>query len=572
MITWERSVMARKSRKETPSVSKEITEDLMYTGLKPLTEMSVYRAGLYARLSLESEDNRDRGTIETQMQLCRRFVDCQDDIAIQREYFDISETGTNFDRAGFEEMMNDVKRGVINCIIVKDLSRLGRNYIEAGNYVERVFPFYGIRFIAVTDNYDSLKTNEPILLGVTNIFNEMYVQDLAKKVRAGYLAAWNEGICVAGLLPYGYMKDPGDKHKIIVDSEVADNVRLIFDFVLAGKSYGEIARYFNAKGVLCPKAYKKFKSGVENPTELWSAHTVVNIISNPRYTGDDVHNQYYSSRIGGKVQRENDESEWIVRPNNHEPIITREVFEQATKIRKERVELSKQKENPGMYSARNVNFFKGKIFCKECGSTMYCARHNTAVRYYCGAKTLRRVCKPKFIPDTVVNDEVLRVVHTHINVYTDNLQMIRRLNGKKENCMQFEVFSKEVKRLQKELDKITAIKNDIYEDYVARLIDAEQYIKIKADNEAKEAKLKASLEEMLIEKNKYSVNYKTDEEWDALINSIRDKRTLTKKMVEALISKVTVDRDFNIEVELVYDDMLKDLVSYAKERKEQDDH
>lgn len=217
----------------------------------------------------------------------------------------------------------------------------------------------------------------------------------------------------------------------------------------------------------------------------------------------------------------------------------------------------------------------GRIFMferldKECGGSMYCCRHNKAVRYFCSAKILKKDCNPKYIPDTMINDEVLRVVHTHINVYTDNVEMIRRLNGKKENCLQFEVFSKEVRRLQRELDKITAMKNDLYEDYVAHLIDAEQYLTIKAENLDKEEKLKASLEEMLVEKNRVSVNYKTNEEWDALINSIRDKRILTKKMVDALVSRVVVDRNFNIEVELVYDDMLKDLATYAKEREAKD--
>ncbi|MCF0127757.1 MAG: recombinase family protein, partial [Pseudobutyrivibrio sp.] len=344
----------------------------------------------------------------------------------------------------------------------------------------------------------------------------------------------------------------------------ADNVRLIFEMVIHEKTYAEIARYLNGQGILCPKAYKKWKRGEENPTERWSAHSVVQIIDNPRYTGDDVHNQYFNSKIVKKVQRKNDESEWIIVPNNHEPIVSRETYEAAIRVKKQRAEKAKQVKNPGMYSAKEMYFFKGKIFCKECGCPMYCARHFSSVRYYCSAKHYKKKCNPKFVPDTDINDEVLRVIHTHINVYTDNLQMIRRLNGKKENTLQFEVYSKEVRKIQRELDKITKIKNDIYEDYVARLIDAEQYVKIKDDNEKKEAVLKENLEEMLIEKNRVSVNYKTDEEWDAIINSLRDKRLLTKKMVENLVSKVIVDKDHNIEVELVYDDMLTELVKFAR--------
>lgn len=173
--------MARKSRKTkwNPVVSMEQKSSVT----SPLEQKVCYQAGLYARLSEESEANRERATIETQMDLLRRFAAGQDDMVAVKEYFDISYSGTNFERPGFEEMIQDMRNGVINCIIVKDLSRFGRNYIETGNYIERVFPFFNVRFLAVTDGYDSNKSGEELLMPLKNMINEMYAKDLSKKVK-----------------------------------------------------------------------------------------------------------------------------------------------------------------------------------------------------------------------------------------------------------------------------------------------------------------------------------------------------------------------------------------------------
>lgn len=167
--------MARKSKKDYNNSGQQAV-----TPSAPARNIG-YQVGLYARLSEETEANRQRATIETQMDLLRKFVAENDDMVVAKEYFDISYSGTNFDRPGFEEMIQDMRNGLINCIVVKDLSRLGRNYVETGDYIERVFPFFDVRFIAVTDGYDSNKSGEELLMPLKNIVNEMYVKDLSKK-------------------------------------------------------------------------------------------------------------------------------------------------------------------------------------------------------------------------------------------------------------------------------------------------------------------------------------------------------------------------------------------------------
>ncbi len=562
--------MARKSRKNNyinaPVVNA--TENITKTALvEPVKEAKVYRAGLYARLSFESEDAKERGTIETQMKLLHQFVELQEDIVVEKEYFDISKTGTNFEREGFVEMMSDVQSGRINCIIVKDLSRLGRNYIESGNYVERIFPLYDVRFIAVTDNYDSIKSNEPILVGVSNIFNEMYVRDLSKKVKAGYRAGWMRGDCNSGSIPYGYKRNPDNAKIYAIDEEVAENVRLIFDLILKDKPYCEISDALNEKGALCPRDYKNYKKYGMEPRNQWTAKSIKHILENYNYTGNSVHAQHTCCRIGTRVQKLAPESEWIYVPNTHPAIISMETFNKAQEIMKNRLETYRNRKEPGKYSIKGFNFFKGKIFCADCGGPMYLGRHDMVMRYICGRHHLdRKVCSPRHIPDDVVNNEVLRIIHTHINVYTDNINLIRRINARKQNQDRFSFFGKEIKKLQREMEKNNSFRNALYEDYSSGVIDAEQYLQFKKESEDKDEKYKKLIEELLIERSAYDTSYKTDEEWDALIESFRDKRKLTKQMVDAFVKRIDIDKNGNAIVELVYDDMLEDLIKVAKRK------
>ncbi len=559
--------MARKSRKSNyinaPVASAAVTE----TANESVPAKTVYRAGLYARLSFESEDNRERGTIETQMKFLHQFVELQDDMVFVKEYYDISKTGTNFDREGFEMMMEDIKSGLINCVIVKDLSRLGRNYIESGNFVERIFPLYDVRFIAVLDNYDSLTSNEPILVGVQNIFNEMYVRDLSEKVRAGYKASWERGYCNCGCIPYGYMADPEDYHKYAIDEEAAENVRMIFEMTLKNIGPSEIRDTLIEKGALCPRDYRNVKYRGKEPKSKWTCKGVRQILSNYNYTGNSVHGQFISNRVYKRTQKAVPEEDWIYVPDTHPAIISMETYKKVQEIVKERSRIHSVKKNPGMYSAKELFLFKGKIFCADCGGGMYISRHARVVRYICGRHHRdKSKCMPHHIPDEVVNNEVLRVIHAHINVYTDNINLIRRINARKQNQDRFAFFGKEIRKIQRDMDKNNKFRNSLYEDYASGAIDAEQYLHFKRESEEKDERLKKLLEELIVERSAYDVSYKSDEEWDALIESFRDKRKLTKPMVDAFVKRIEVDRAGNAVVELVYDDMLEDLIKIAKRK------
>ena len=210
--------MARKSRKNMMPLEA--------TALPDKEKKVLFKAGLYARLSHETEENIERGTIETQMELMKNYVKDHEDIVIEEEYYDASFTGTNFERPDFQRMLEDAKTGRINCIIVKDLSRLGRNYVEMGNYIERVFPFLNVRFIAVTDDFDSFRPGTDLMMPLKNIVNEFYAKDISKKVSTAHRRKWTTDEYMCGFAPYGYLKSKTEKNRIVVDEATAGNVRL----------------------------------------------------------------------------------------------------------------------------------------------------------------------------------------------------------------------------------------------------------------------------------------------------------------------------------------------------------
>ena len=536
------------------------------------TDGRIFHAALYARLSLESEANRDRCTIETQMQLLHSYVDGSKDIVAEKEYFDISQTGTDFDRAGFEEMIQDMRSGRVDCIIVKDMSRLGRNYIETGNYVERIFPFFGVRFIAVTDGFDSEKNDVDLMVCLSNIFNEYYSRDLAKKIRASYRANWNEGKCVAGNICYGLMKDPGDKHKLIPDPETAPVVREIFSMFIDGKEYAEIARALEGKHIINPAAYKKTKRGgtlADGEGARWTKSTIKRLICNRYLVGDSVHNQNKHDSFAERKQTANPESEWIIIENTHEGVVTREIFEKAQEELKE-----VPVKNPGMYKAADQNLFKGKIKCADCGNTMYLQTHNAGVslKYVCGGYAFKKSdCKSHSVDAKKIYDETLRVIHTHIKVYLDTVDMVRRLNSRQSVLEKYDVISKEIRRLQKELKKLNVRKSQLYEDYTLKLIDEEQYVEFKEKDARLEKDMQSRLDDLLLRQSLSDRNFHTDEEWEKIIESYRNKRQLTKPMVDAFVDAILVEQDGNLNIKLRYDDMLKELVKLAKDKEAGDD-
>ena len=525
-----------------------------------------YKAALYARLSEETEANRERATVETQMDLLRRFVAENDDMVIAREYADISYSGTNFERPGFEEMIRDMRNGLFNCIVVKDLSRLGRNYVETGNYIERVFPFFDVRFIAVTDGYDSNKSGEELLMPLKNMVNEMYVKDLSRKMKSAHRAYWRNGECSSGMVPYGYLNV--DRH-LVPDEKVKGIVQEIFRMFLEGSPLKEIARYISQKEIN-PKAYKMLRFGHEIPQGFdtkWNPVAVRMMLMNHAYVGISVHNRY--KRIDGK-QVKAPEEEWIVVEDTHEPLVSREDFGRVQEMLKDNAAAFHSTHGKNGYDHARFNLLGKKIVCADCGRAMGFrterVRHDGKF-YRCKtylADTHGRCTDHKVSLDEV-NRSVFHTIREHMRLCVNAEETVRRMNARAENLKKYDIYGKEADRIRKELQKTTGVKAGIFEDYKDGLIDEGQYVEISGKYAAKIAELNAGLEEMLKAQARYSADYHIDGDWKSAVECHLNKRGLTREMVEAFVDRVVVHEDARLEVHLKYDDVLSGLLCLSAE-------
>ncbi len=296
--------------------------------------MPKYKAISYTRLSYTNEKDNESNSISNQKMLIREFVKKHSDIEIVSEKVD-GYTGVLFERPAFQEMLQNIETGKIQCFIVKDLSRLGRNYIDTGYYIQSYFPAYKVRFIALNENFDTEKedTNN-ILLPVLNMINESYALDTGKKIKEQATRDKKAGKFIGARPPYGYKKSPDDCHKLMVDEETAPIVKQIFQWVLEDVSLEKIALMLNEAGVLTPSFYSKEKGLISNKKLIgqsyWNTFTIIHIIENETYTGDMV--QEKLTKIGKKQVR-TDKKDWIIVKNTHEAIISKETFEKVQQCR-----------------------------------------------------------------------------------------------------------------------------------------------------------------------------------------------------------------------------------------------
>ena len=348
-------------------------------------------------------------------------------------------------------------------------------------------------------------------------------------------------------------------------------VKKIFQYFIDGMTYAEIARKLNADGYLCPKAYKLDKAGKANEksaTWTWSGGTVHKILENQYYAGDSVHNQFTNDSWAAQRQKMNQKEEWIIIKNTHEALVSRKDFDEVQEKIGHIVKRVNEARKSNGNNVRDFNFFKQKIVCADCGKTMYLygKTKGNHRRFYCGNNKLHGKCTPHSITDLEVNDYVLRVIRAHINVYVENVDLIRRLNQRQESIKKYDVFNREIKKCRKELEKVAVHRERLFEDYVCRIIDAEQYETFSKQDAETEKEIQNNMEILLKHQVGYEKNFHTEEEWETLINKYRNTRTLTKEMVNAFVEKIEIHESGSITVRLVYDDMLEELRKYAKER------
>lgn len=319
-------------------------------------------AAIYLRLSSADGPEAESDSIQNQRSFLREWAQ-QHDIAIVREFVDDGHTGTDFERPGFQELSQCLMDGSVRCVIVKDLSRLGRNYAETGRYLEQIFPRLGVRFIAVNDQYDSAQNTDSVqqMAVFKNVFNDLYAADASAKVRTSLGILKRQGKFLGRQAPYGYRIDPANRYHLVPDEETAPTVRRIFALFLGGVSRTQIAKILNRENVPSPAAQKQMTDKSRRFTGLWNAETIRRILSHPVYQGDMA--QQFTRTVNYKVhiRRRVDPGEWIVVENTHEPLVSREDFALAQQMQQVRT----------YEGTDHPHLLTGIAYCADCGSPLY---------------------------------------------------------------------------------------------------------------------------------------------------------------------------------------------------------
>lgn len=355
-----------------------------------------YLAAMYLRLSREDEDidgnqKTESNSIGTQRDLVRAFIKNNSDMELHDIYIDDGYTGSNFEHPEFKRMIADIEAGKVNCVVVKDLSRFGREYIEAGRFLQKTFPALGVRFIAITDNYDSLKadnSDSSIILPVKNFINDSFCRDISIKVKSQQQIKRQIGECIAPFVVFGYLKNPKDNHKLIIDEYAAEVVRNIFKWKIDGNSSLAIAIKLNEHGVLSPLEYKKFiginyNTGFVTGTKSkWSSVAVTRILKNETYTGTMI--QGKSEKVNYKVKKlvNKPANEWIKVEETHEAIISKEDFNRVRNLL-----MTDTRNSP---DDNEDNSFKGILFCGDCKEAMV-----RRINKYKDTKKVYYICSTK---------------------------------------------------------------------------------------------------------------------------------------------------------------------------------
>ena len=328
-----------------------------------------YQTAVYARKSLDDEESLD-----VQVRMLLDYIEESEELILYKIFSDNGQTGTNFDRPAFNQMIEEMQLGRFNTIIVKDGSRLGRNYLEAGAYMEAIFPQNNIRFISVNDRFDSIKEeciSDGLSLPLKNIMNEQYSKDLSRKLSPAFRVRQMDGKFIGGLTTYGYLKDPADKNKLIVDYEIAPVIRRIFISKTQGLSDGAIAKELNQEEILSPFAYR-YNKGLVRAEKYqnmpWKRGTISQMLSNPIYTGNMVQGRTRQSLSMHEKKHKTAKNEWIIVPNTHEAIIDQKLFDQVSNILETRKEKYRNKQKQVCINAGNI--LRGKVYCADCGRAM----------------------------------------------------------------------------------------------------------------------------------------------------------------------------------------------------------
>lgn len=559
--------MARKSRYQDVST------------LKNVLDKEIFIAGLYLRLSVEDGDDLENNSIGNQKKIAFDFLNGRTDITLGKTYVDNGRTGMNYKRPGFQAMFSDLEAGKINCVIVKDVSRLGRHYIMTSEYVEKIFPEMGVRLICINDNYDSedpKADRDSLLMPFKLIMNDTYVKDTARKIKSSIDAKirCGEYLPSASSVPYGYLRNPQES-TYSIDPEPAAVVRRIFKMRAAGTMFNAIAKTLNEEGILCPGKLR-YERGLTKASKykdaLWIRGTIRKITNDPVYVGRRVHGKVKRERLGGDKKRMSPE-EWKIFENAHPAIISKELFDAVQAFNQTELERRGEfvkRDDPALDFRK---LFVGKVFCGDCGALMSAGKQiqratselPNSVYFNCNEyrDSNHQRCSNHYIRQEDLMDALKHLLDRQIETAVDVERLmneVRRTPMKRPGNPGNLHLSLRNRRfnLEEKLERLL-------EEVASGVLDREDYLQLKMGYLEEHALLEVRENEAKEQQDALRKAIKSTEDWLKTIEKYKEVPVIDRALVDALVDKILVYDNKSIHICLTYSDPYTPLAAYLED-------
>ena len=538
-----------------------------------MSKKTIYDTALYLRLSKDDADidgskKTESNSISSQRDLLRAYVQSHEDLRLFDIYIDDGYSGANFERPEFQRMMEDIRAGKVNCVLVKDLSRFGRDYIEAGRLIQKTFPAFSVRFIALNDNFDSLTADfneKTLVLPVKNFVNDAYCSDISKKIRSHQQVKREKGDFIGAFAVYGYRKDPENINRLLVDEYAAGIVKKIFAWKIAGLSNLAIAEKLDGMGILSPMEYKKsqrekFSTGfVTHVKAKWSAVAVKRILTNELYTGMMV--QGKNEKVSHKVKRsvEKPKEEWVRVPDTHEAVVSAEDFKTVQRLLAVDTRASAGK--------AGCHMFTGFLFCGDCGEPMIRRvnryKGTEKVYFICPTRNKGLGCTRHSIPEEELKHLVLAGLKQQLALFLDKSHVLTQIETMEVQFDEVAAFDKEIRKLHQEQEKYVSLRSGLYEDLKQGIITEEDFRDFRQIYEKQYQAAEDAIrqqEEAIKDLFKAGVSAGANLE---KMKSTLEITELTRDILVTFVSRILVYEDKRVFLELRAEDMFAKVLMLA---------
>lgn len=536
-----------------------------------------FKTAAYIRLSIEDSGKPGSETIEGQRNLILAYIERQEDLRLVEVYCDNGHTGTDFSRPDFERMMEAVRCGKINCIVVKDLSRFGRNYRETSNYLLRIFPFLGVRFVAINDNFDTetaVETEHGLVMPLKNIMNDTYSRDLSRKISSAIETKERRGEFIGVFAPYGYRKSDDGRHKLVPNPETAPIIQEIFVLRLQGMGYTGIARLLNGRGVPSPGAYL-YKCGLSKQRKyrdaIWAAWNIKEILQNEVYLGHLI--QGKRTKVAYKQDRKERNApadEWRVSRNAHEPLIDDDTFAAAQRI---------TAENRRMYEEslgkaddlKTPSLFRGLVYCGDCGKALvrrhiYNRRQDGRIYYYnylCVTSTKKAgACTPKNLKETKLEEVVEATIHCHLAAVAELEQRSLQVWDEKTAARRMAI-ERQMAEEERQLSRSMILLEGLYAQLVEGVIERDEYLSLKEHYQKEYLKAKERYDTLNGEAQDILRCGPANPMFEAC-RPFYQAEALTEDLLQTLIARITVYDCNRLDIKLTYQDEFQRVASFLE--------